>query len=345
MSELRKYGTETRVYFPLVDFGATDYVAGVTIAAGDATISKDAGAFANIVGENDDDVFVDEGGGLYSIKVAAAELQAKTVVLKIVDQTSPKEWEDQMLLIDTYGNASAQHPLDLGTALASQTIGTCTTNTDLVTAATIKTAIEAAGSHLALILEDTGTTLPTAIADVPTVSEFEARSLPSADYVVVGDTIAAVTTVNGLANDIITASAFDESTAFPLKSADTGATAVARTGADSDTLETLSDEIAALPTDADVTAACSSATPAVTVSDKTGFSLAANGASTETTLLFIKNVLEGDWSIDKSGTPWQIVCTLKSTPETELIRKDLNDVDGASISAVTTVIGQQMEPS
>ncbi|MFA6043370.1 MAG: carboxypeptidase-like regulatory domain-containing protein [Phycisphaerales bacterium] len=46
-----------------------------------------------------------------------------------------------------------------------------------------------------------------------------------------------------LANDAITAAKFDESTAFPLKSADTGATAVARTGADSDTLETLSDQI------------------------------------------------------------------------------------------------------
>lgn len=46
-----------------------------------------------------------------------------------------------------------------------------------------------------------------------------------------------------LADDAITASKFDESTAFPLKSADTGSTAVARTGADSDTLETLSDQL------------------------------------------------------------------------------------------------------
>lgn len=49
-----------------------------------------------------------------------------------------------------------------------------------------------------------------------------------------------------LADDAITASKFDESTAFPLKSADTGATQVARVGADSDTLETLSGEIAAV---------------------------------------------------------------------------------------------------
>ena len=46
-----------------------------------------------------------------------------------------------------------------------------------------------------------------------------------------------------LVDDAITASKYDESTAFPVKSADTGSTAIARTGADSDTLETLSDQI------------------------------------------------------------------------------------------------------
>jgi len=55
----------------------------------------------------------------------------------------------------------------------------------------------------------------------------------------------AVTLVT-LADDAITAAKFDESTAYPLKSADTGSTQVARVGADSDTLETLSDEIAAI---------------------------------------------------------------------------------------------------
>jgi len=55
--------------------------------------------------------------------------------------------------------------------------------------------------------------------------------------------VGSVTAGVDLADDAITSAKFDESTAFPLKSADTGATAVARTGADSDTLETLSDEI------------------------------------------------------------------------------------------------------
>ena len=66
------------------------------------------------------------------------------------------------------------------------------------------------------------------------------------------DSILADTGTDGvkIAADAITASTFDESTAFPIKSADTGATQIARVGADSDTLETLSDQMDAI--DADV---------------------------------------------------------------------------------------------
>ena len=47
----------------------------------------------------------------------------------------------------------------------------------------------------------------------------------------------------GLANDAITLSKFDESTAFPLVASDAGVTQVARVGADGDTMETLSDQL------------------------------------------------------------------------------------------------------
>lgn len=60
---------------------------------------------------------------------------------------------------------------------------------------------------------------------------------------ILADTDAMTTTGVTLANDAITAAKFDESTAFPLKSDDSGSTQVARTGADADTLETLSDQI------------------------------------------------------------------------------------------------------
>jgi hypothetical protein len=49
-----------------------------------------------------------------------------------------------------------------------------------------------------------------------------------------------------LVDDAITSAKYDETSAFPVKSDDSGATEIARTGADSDTLETLSDQIDAL---------------------------------------------------------------------------------------------------
>jgi len=86
-------------------------------------------------------------------------------------------------------------------------VDTTTTNTDMLAAAGVKTAIEAAGSHLALILADTGT-----------------------------DGVA-------LADGAITAAKFNQTDAFPLAQVDADSTAVARTGADSDTLEKLSDQL------------------------------------------------------------------------------------------------------
>lgn len=83
----------------------------------------------------------------------------------------------------------------------------------------------------------------------------------------VGGSVASVTAGVTLADDAITAAKFDESTAFPLKSADTGATAVARTGADSDTLETLSDQLDDVPTVAEFEARTIAAADYTIVSD------------------------------------------------------------------------------
>lgn len=78
-------------------------------------------------------------------------------------------------------------------------------------------AVDDAGAALATaataaaILEDTGTTLPAAIADVPTVAEFEARTLPAANYFdPAADTVVNVTTVatvNALGTDAVSAAA------------------------------------------------------------------------------------------------------------------------------------------
>lgn len=67
----------------------------------------------------------------------------------------------------------------------------------------------------------------------------------------------------------ITSDTYDESTAFPIASADSGPTAIARTGADGDTLETLSDQL----------------------DDKTGYALSSTGLNLITS-----------WTVDITGS-------------------------------------------
>jgi hypothetical protein len=115
------------------------------------------------------------------------------------------------------------------------TAGTITTVTNLTNAptagdltATMKTSVTAAATAAT----------PTAAAVTGAVGSVTGNVGGN----VVGS-VASVTAGVTLANDAITAAKFDESTAFPLTSVDTGATRVARTGADSDTMETISDQL------------------------------------------------------------------------------------------------------
>uniref|UniRef100_A0A6M3ME60 Uncharacterized protein n=1 Tax=viral metagenome TaxID=1070528 RepID=A0A6M3ME60_9ZZZZ len=114
MAELRKYGVQADVYFPLIDRGAVDFEATpVTFAAGDTKVSKDGAAFANTT--NDPSHIA---GGIYKLTLTATEMQAALIVVTLIDSAT-KTWEDQALMIDTYGNASAQHAFDLDTAAAT----------------------------------------------------------------------------------------------------------------------------------------------------------------------------------------------------------------------------------
>lgn len=95
----------------------------------------------------------------------------------------------------------------------------------------------------ASILWDTGGGTPLYAAEdlepARKQAELEAK-LPTGDIASPGDEMA-------LVDDAITSAKYDESTAFPVKSDDAGATQIARTGADGDTLETLSDQIDGVP--------------------------------------------------------------------------------------------------
>lgn len=132
---LRKYGVAAQIDgIVLITRGAMDYKSNPTLAAGDVQISKDGGAFANIEGAGTFGDFVavaPASGTSVQVKPAAAALECKTLTIRFVDQTATKEWEDQEVLIETYGNASAMHPFDLATA--TQKVDLDTIKTQAVT--------------------------------------------------------------------------------------------------------------------------------------------------------------------------------------------------------------------
>lgn len=121
---LRKYGVETIIHFHLFEVDGVDLRTDAAHAKGDTIIMKNEGAEANT-----SNGFVDEGLG-YSITLDSGEMTTARIVVYVIDQ-STKQWLDTVINIETYGNASAQHAFDLDTAMASQTVGTTTTNTDM----------------------------------------------------------------------------------------------------------------------------------------------------------------------------------------------------------------------
>ena len=111
MAFLRTYGAAGTIDgVPLITRGAMDYKANPTLATGDVQISKDGGAFANITTLP---VVTPSGGTSILVSLSAIETQAKHIAVRFIDQTSPKEWEDQEIIIETFGNASAQFTGDI----------------------------------------------------------------------------------------------------------------------------------------------------------------------------------------------------------------------------------------
>ncbi|TAL13939.1 hypothetical protein EPN95_04600 [Patescibacteria group bacterium] len=117
MSFLRKYavGAGADIYIPIIKRAVVDFAVGAdfTVAAGDVKISIDGAAAANI---GTLPVALAMGNGaVWKFVFTNAELTGKYITVTVVDAAT-KAVEDQSFVIETYGNASALHPFDLGTA-------------------------------------------------------------------------------------------------------------------------------------------------------------------------------------------------------------------------------------
>lgn len=95
---------------PLITRGLVDFKSSPTLATGDVKVSKDGGAFANLATLP---TVTPSGGTSVQVSLTATELTCKRAVIRFVDQTVSKEWEDTEVVVETYGSADAQIVQDL----------------------------------------------------------------------------------------------------------------------------------------------------------------------------------------------------------------------------------------
>lgn len=112
MADLYEYGVAVHLYKPLIKRGVVDFAVGAdwTPAAGDVKISKDGGAAANVT--NLPSAITMGNTAMWDFSLTAAEMQAAKIRISVADSAT-KAVEDQFFELDTYGNASAQHKVNL----------------------------------------------------------------------------------------------------------------------------------------------------------------------------------------------------------------------------------------
>lgn len=113
---LSKYGVARDIIIPIPKAGSADFAIGAdwSPAAGDVKISKDGGAAANVT--NLPTAITMGNGAVWKFQLTADEMQAAQVVVTVVDSAT-KAVDDQAFIVETYGDSSGQHALDLDTTV------------------------------------------------------------------------------------------------------------------------------------------------------------------------------------------------------------------------------------
>lgn len=105
---LRPYGAAATLDgIVLIAAGAVRYQVNPALAAGDAKLSKDGAAFANLATLP---AVTPSGGRAVRVSLSATEMECARAVGQFHDAAGD-EWEDQEFIVETYGHASSAHPL------------------------------------------------------------------------------------------------------------------------------------------------------------------------------------------------------------------------------------------
>lgn len=109
---LSKYGVARHIYIPIIKRAVVDFAVSAdwTPVAGDVKISKAGAAAADVT--NLPTAITMGGTAMWDFSLTATEMQAAQIMVSVADAAT-KAVEDQFFIIETYGNASAQHAVDL----------------------------------------------------------------------------------------------------------------------------------------------------------------------------------------------------------------------------------------
>jgi len=172
MEVLRKNGVSSSFVFPLVSVASRpDYVSGATFAAGDVKILRHTGGVWNVanVGTLPTEISTT---GVYYMPLTATELTPDDivypVVIKIVDQTSPKIWDDTAIIV-TFKTADDVAAILVDTALVKGYTDTIEGVLGTPVGASLSADIAAVKADTVLIKGYTDTveaSLTTALADL-----------------------------------------------------------------------------------------------------------------------------------------------------------------------------------
>lgn len=107
MELLRKFNEPTVVYFPLPTYGSGDFNAvPPAFTGGDVKYCQDGSSYGNTT-----NLPSHLGNGTFSLELLSNELRASGIILVIQD-SPPKVWEDQCILISTFGSVSGRYDFD-----------------------------------------------------------------------------------------------------------------------------------------------------------------------------------------------------------------------------------------
>lgn len=89
---------------PLIDAATGQFRANPTLASGDVKVSLDGGAFANIEGGGSLSSYVavtPASGRLVLVTLDTTQMASGRVAVQFVDQTSPAEWNERIVTVQT----------------------------------------------------------------------------------------------------------------------------------------------------------------------------------------------------------------------------------------------------